>query len=86
MMKIALIITYLMIVIAIEVVKLYHSDFNENWTFALVSLWRVKTLNWFGKLLFSIGYLILFPISFIFSILGILGKIGTNRKEVKDND
>lgn len=84
-MKIALII-YLVVISITELVKLYRSDFNENWTFALVNLWRVKTLNWFGKLLFSIGYLILFPISFIFSILGILGKIGTNRKEVKDND
>ena len=70
---------YIMCVILFELIKLWAKFGNLDEELVVVEIWQNEEVNWFGKLLLSLGWLFLFPITFIVSIIIILSKIGVKQ-------
>ena len=71
---------YIGCVIIFEVIKfLAISNRLGDEELTIIEIWQNEEVNWFGKLLLFLGWLVLAPITFIISIIIILSKIGVKR-------
>ena len=71
---------YIGCVIIFEVIKFFAiaNRLGEE-ELTIIEIWQNEEVNWFGKLLIFLGWFVLFPITFIISIIIILSKIGVKR-------
>ena len=67
---------YICCVVLFEIIKLWAKADSLYEELVLIEIWQNEKVNWFGKLLSTLGWLLLFPITFIISVLIILSKIG----------